>query len=199
MIDITSDAIINYHQLVHAGEMLSFPDADPLWAAIKDNHFYNVSLWDEEDLARRVDVADAEIAQNKRRIDGFNQKRNDAIERIDEICLVVLEQVTLKEDAWLNSETLGSIIDRLSIVSLKIFHMNIQATRNDVDQTHRDQSAEKCKCLVQQRDDLGSCFDVLLEAFTQGEAYYKIYRQFKMYNDPTMNPYLCGLIETSLI
>lgn len=192
MIDISSQAICSFHQAKLEKRDVDLPN-DPLWQAITDNHHFNCSLWDEEDKARRVDVSDAEIAQNKRHIDGFNQNRNDAIERIDEILLAVLNQVSLQENAWLNSETLGSMVDRLSIVSLKIHHMAINANREDATDEHRKTCNEKLERLKQQQADLGSSFDHLLRAFEAGEAYYKIYRQFKMYNDPKMNPYLSGL------
>ena len=91
-----------------------------LWQAVEDNHRCNCQLWDEEDLARRRSVPDAEIAANKRAIDGHNQKRNDAIERIDEQLLVLFSDVRQKPDARLSSETAGAMIDRLSILSLKV-------------------------------------------------------------------------------
>lgn len=192
MIDLSSQDICQYHDLKLAGENASRPN-DPLWQAIEDNHHFNCSLWGEEDLARRVDVSDSEIAKNKRAIDGFNQNRNDAIERIDEILLAVLTQVHLKAGAWLNSETLGSIVDRLSIVSLKIHHMGIQAAREDIDLALKESCTQKVSRLKEQRLDLASSFDHLLKGFEAGEAHYKIYRQFKMYNDPKLNPYLSGL------
>ena len=102
-----------------------------LWQLIEASHRCNNLLWDEEDQARRKDVPDSAIAANKRAIDGLNQKRNDAIERIDESLLAMLEGVARRSDARMNSETAGAMIDRLSILALKIFHMRLQTRRTD--------------------------------------------------------------------
>lgn len=163
---------------------------DGIWKFIELNHRFNNLLWDEEDLARRKNVPDSEIAANKRAIDGYNQKRNDAIENIDDLLLQRLAHLKPEASAWLNSETAGSIIDRLSIISLKIFHMRLQTLRNDVEQAHIDTCQQKLNKLTEQRTDLQHCLDTLLAAASHGQAYFKIYRQFKMYNDPTLNPCL---------
>lgn len=160
------------------------------WEFVKANHHFNLSLWDEEDLARRKDVPDAEIAANKRAIDGFNQKRNDAIERLDEILLSELATVVPADNCRLNSETAGSMIDRLSIMSLKIYHMHLQTEREDADAAHIAACAAKLGRLREQRADLAGCLDQLLDACRQGRERFKVYRQFKMYNDPTLNPCL---------
>jgi len=197
--DIDKNQIIEYHNLCY--EHLSWPSNGPnqydvkdIWYWIERNHSYNCRLWDEEDKARRIDVNDIDIAKNKRTIDLFNQKRNDAIERIDEKILDRLSNIQLEEGAWFNSETAGSIIDRLSIVSLKVLHMGIQADRLDIDIENKEQSKRKKNQLNMQREDLSSCLNHLLKTAEKGKSFYKIYRQFKMYNDPKMNPYLSGLI-----
>jgi hypothetical protein len=151
------------------------------------NHFFNSSLWDEEDLARRRNAPDSEIATNKRNIDQFNQKRNDAIERIDEIILTSLSD-TINESSRQNSETLGSMIDRLSIINLKIRAMVAQTIRTDVDGDHITQCTIKLKILNEQKSDLLDCYADLLDAIKKQKAHYKIYHQFKMYNDPKLNP-----------
>jgi hypothetical protein len=178
------------------------PADDGLWRWIQTNHRHNGSLWDEEDLARRTQVADAEIAANKRAIDRHNQARNDATERVDEILLVALGLVdaasactdapraTVPAAARLNSETAGSMIDRLSILALKVHAMRQQTGRADVDEAHREASRAKLERLLQQRDDLAGCLDALLADAAAGRAYFKVYRQFKMYNDPRFNPAL---------
>jgi len=176
--------------------------ADDVWTWIRTNHFFNRSLWDEEDLARRTQVTDAEIARNKRAIDRFNQARNDATERVDELLLIALGLVdpasartdaptsTVGSGARLNSETAGSMIDRLSIMALKVHAMRAQTERQDVDDTHRQSCTVKLQRLLQQRDDLAACLDALLAEALAGRAYFKVYRQFKMYNDPRLNPAL---------
>jgi hypothetical protein len=160
------------------------------WRSIAANHRCNRQLWDEEDQARRTDVADSAIAANKRAIDGHNQRRNDAIERIDEALLARLAGVTPRPDAWHNSETAGSMIDRLSILALKIHHMRAQAERTDATPEHVAACRDKLARLSLQRDDLARCLDTLLAHAAEGRAFWRVYRQFKMYNDPTLNPYL---------
>jgi hypothetical protein len=181
---------------------LANPAQVALWEAIGRNHFFNSKLWAEEDLARRTTVADADIALNKRAIDRYNQARNDATERVDELLLMALGLVdqasaqtdmpvsTVPEGARLNSETAGSIMDRMSIMALKIHAMAWQTKRTDVDDAHRSSSQIKLARLQQQRGDLGRCLDALLAEAQAGRAYFKVYRQFKMYNDPRFNPAL---------
>jgi len=173
-----------------------------LWHWIATNHFYNSSLWAEEDLARRTTVGADDIARNKRAIDRYNQARNDATERVDEILLTELGLVDAASaqtdapvskapaNARLNSETAGSIIDRMSIMALKIHAMRQQTLRTDVDDAHRQNSQVKLDRLLQQRADLGACLDALISDTQAGRAYFKVYRQFKMYNDPRFNPAL---------
>ena len=173
-----------------------------LWRWLQVNHRNNSLLWAEEDLARRTTVADAEIASNKRAIDGYNQARNDATERVDELLLLalgVVDEASARSDAALapaphgarlNSETAGSMIDRLSIMSLKLGAMQAQTLRTDVHEAHRAASRVKLARLQQQRADLAGCLDALLAETAAGTAYFKVYRQFKMYNDPQLNPQL---------
>jgi hypothetical protein len=187
-----SSDLVALHDRAHGSQPVLPPENDLLWAAIADNHRFNCALWAEEDLARRRNVPDAEIAKNKRAIDGFNQKRNDAIERIDELLLSLLADAPKRPEAKQSSETAGAMVDRLSILSLKIHHMRLQAERNDVDQAHRDTCNAKLARLVEQRQDLAACLDRLLREAARGEAFFKVYRQFKMYNDPKLNPAVYG-------
>jgi len=178
------------------------PPDDGLWRWVQANHRFNCRLWAEEDLARRTTVGAAEIAANKRAIDGFNQARNDATERVDELLLTALGLVdaasartdapvsTVPPGARLNSETAGSIADRMSIMALKVHAMRAQTGRSDVDAEHIESSRIKLARLAQQRADLGACLDALLADAQAGRAYFKVYRQFKMYNDPRFNPAL---------
>ena len=171
----------------------SLPADGPLadaWGWVLANHRFNCSLWDEEDLARRTQAADAEIAANKRNIDRFNQARNDAMERIDDALLRVVGDWPRRDDARLSSETAGAMVDRLSILALKIHHMGRQTVRTDVDDAHRASTGAKLEQLRRQRDDLAACLDRLLDDVAAGTGWFRIYRQFKMYNDPTLNPVL---------
>ena len=163
-----------------------------LWAPIEVNHRCNSLLWKEEDQARRRDVPETAIAANKRAIDSYNQIRNDAVERIDERLLAKLRNIERSPESRLNSETAGAMIDRLSILSLKIHHMRKQTRRQDVSEAHRKACGEKLARLRVQRTDLMQCLDELLTDALAGRAYFKVYRQFKMYNDPALNPYLHG-------
>ncbi len=198
------DIIALHTAAVEAGLPSTAPMADDVLGWARVNHFYNASLWAEEDLARRQMAQDAEIVANKRAIDRFNQARNDAIERIDEWLLSALGLVdassigsqaprsTQQPGARLNSETGGSMVDRMSIMALKIEAMRLQTERQDVDEAHRATCSERLARLRQQRDDLGACYDQLLADSLAGRAYFKVYRQFKMYNDPRLNPALVG-------
>ena len=187
---------------------MEFAEAD-VWRWVANNHRNNCLLWDEEDLARRTRATDADITANKRAIDGYNQARNDATERVDEFLLLslgLIDAATASSDqpiakvsgsARLNSETAGSIMDRMSIMSLKIKAMSAQTVRTDVDAAHRDASALKLQRLHEQRNDLGACLDKLLADSRAGTAYFKVYRQFKMYNDPRFNPVLVAEIAAA--
>jgi Protein of unknown function (DUF4254) len=194
--DVASAAICAFHdaEVGRAAASSDSPPADSrdVWAWIDSNHRFNRLLWDEEDRARRRDVADAEIAANKRRIDGYNQRRNDAIERIDETLLERLSAVVAAADAWHNSESAGSMVDRLSILSLKVFHMRSEATRAGASEEHRASCSDRLARLALQRADLARCLDTLLARAAEGRAYWRVYRQFKMYNDAALNPYLYG-------
>jgi hypothetical protein len=181
---LRSAEIIALHDAALGGATPPAAGASP----IEHNHWHNCRLWEQEDLARRRNVSDAEIAANKRAIDRYNQSRNDAIERIDEELLAALRDVPLQSAARLSSETAGAMIDRLSILALKIHHMRLQTERQDVGPDHIEACSAKLARLVEQRANLAGCLDRLLEEARRGESYFKVYRQFKMYNDPKLNP-----------
>ncbi len=155
-------------------------------------HEQNFRLWHQEDIARSHDVSDAELAEVKRSIDGFNQRRNDLIERMDDwvVQCLTTRGITALPEARLNTETPGSAIDRLSILSLRIYHMEEQANRADADEEHRAKAWERLRILHEQHHDLSQSLRELLDDLFARRKYLKVYRQFKMYNDPTMNPYL---------
>jgi hypothetical protein len=166
------------------------PASPVLGAAIGREHLTNVRLWHEEDEARRPDVDDEVIAGVKRRIDRLNQRRNDLIETIDEAMTSALEAAGVEPRAGsrLHSETPGAILDRLSILALKIYHMGEEAERTDAAADHRAVCAERAGILERQRGDLSGCLRVLLDELQAGLATFRTYRQFKMYNDPETNP-----------
>jgi hypothetical protein len=171
-------------------------------------HEQNFRLWHQEDIARSTSVTDAELAGVKRAIDKLNQQRNDLIERLDDFLLAQLaaakgtgpicrngpEGASHKSDLSpplpLNTETPGSAIDRLSILALRLFHMAEQAARRDATPEHIAKAKGRLEILAEQRRDLSNSLAELLADIFAGRKRLKVYRQFKMYNDPTMNPYL---------
>ena len=155
-------------------------------------HIYNFELWHQEDIARSRDVADAQIAEVKRRIDKFNQQRNDAIEKLDDaISLMLAEaQVVPKPNARQNTETPGSAIDRLSIMALRLYHYEEQIELSDVDVSHLDRVGQRIQMCREQQRDLSQGLRELLADIFAGEKRHKTYRQMKMYNDATLNPFL---------
>ena len=165
---------------------------DPLYQLVSEQHHTNFELWHEEDKARDPDASDAKIATVKRSIDRLNQKRNDEIEKIDEALLDELGQrsVRIMVDARLNSETPGSMIDRLSISALKIYHMDEETKRVDASSEHQKNCEAKLMLLQEQRRDLGKCLMEFLEDLVFGRKTLKVYRQMKMYNDSSLNPVL---------
>jgi len=157
-----------------------------LASIILAQHFSNFKLWALEDEARRDDVDDAYIAGIKRQIDPWNQGRNDLMERIDQVVLEhFIDSDTSK--AALHSETAGMIVDRLSILSLKIRNMGVYAARED-DPPLKQECLDKQARLKVQRTDLLTCLEVLVDEFRQAKRYFKAYKQFKAYNDPRLNP-----------
>lgn len=189
---IAKDALLALHDEALATWYRDKPDevasGAELRALVLAQHFCNFSLWNHEDEARRRDVADSHIADTKRAIDTWNQKRNDLIERLDVFLLEELKDADITR-ARQNSETAGSMVDRCSILALKIHHMGVNAARVD-DLEVAVQSAGKLKVLRQQRDDLASCLQELIDDFRAGRRFFKLYRQYKAYNDPRLNPAL---------
>ena len=156
-------------------------------------HRANFDLWHLEDQARDPDAMDSTIAHVKRSIDGANQRRNDTVERIDTALLAALAEHGLPaEQAPLHSETPGMMLDRLSILALKIFHTAEQAGRADVDSAHLRNSRQRLAILEEQSADLAACLSTLWPQITRGERRFRLYRQMKMYNDPQLNPVLYG-------
>jgi hypothetical protein len=153
---------------------------------------FNYLLWHEEDIARSPNVGDERVAAVKRAIDGYNQKRNDGIEALDNYLLGELSrrQIVPQPDARQNTETPGSAIDRLSILALRRYHMQEQADRGDASEEHRGRARDRLKILAEQHHDLSHGLAELLNDIFAGRKRLKVYFQFKMYNDPTMNPYL---------
>ncbi|MBN2139430.1 MAG: DUF4254 domain-containing protein [Desulfovibrionaceae bacterium] len=166
---------------------------DQLKELVLRQHWTNFSLWHVEDRARRRDVGPEVIAECKYAIDGLNQRRNDLIEKVD-ACLVALMAPLIPQGAGpgFNTETLGQALDRLSILQLKLFHMLEQTRRKGVGREHVAACLRKHAILDEQRRDLSQGVLDLVSEYRQGLKRPKVYYQFKMYNDPALNPELYG-------
>jgi len=146
--------------------------------------------WHYEDIIRLPDIDPVKALVLKRKIDASNQDRTDMVEYIDSYFLKKFKDVVVKEGAKINSETPAWAIDRLSILALKIYHMNEEATRENATKVHRAKCQMKLNVLLEQRVDLSTAIDDLLHDFAEGEKYVKVYKQMKMYNDADTNPML---------
>lgn len=190
-------AVAAWHEAEPEGVAVAFANpAEQLEKLVLAQHLMNFRLWHTEDVARRKDVDAAVIADCKYRIDVLNQKRTDAFEAVDACLVARLERLIppLKqgERARHNTESLGMAVDRMSILALKIFHMAEQAAREDADENHRQTCAGKLAVLEEQRGDLEQAIFDLIADFCSGVKRPKAYYQFKMYNDPALNPQLYG-------
>lgn len=148
--------------------------------------------WHYEDIIRDKNIDPVDALKLKRQIDASNQDRTDTVEFIDSYFLEKFKDVEPKEDATINSESPAWAIDRLSILALKIYHMNEEANREDASQEHKLKCDAKLKVLLEQRVDLSTAINQLLEDIANGDKYMKVYRQMKMYNDDELNPVLRG-------
>jgi hypothetical protein len=155
---------------------------------VAENHLRNFLLWHEEDIARRDDLGAARVMQAKRAIDGYNQQRNNFIEEMDKALVAGLNPAA--SGVPKNSETPGMMIDRLSILALKEYHMREETERKDVDEKHIASCSEKLARITLQRGDLVNCLAELLAEVEAGTRSFSVYYQFKMYNDPALNPQL---------
>ncbi len=181
---IQTDCVANWHQTAPEVKQTDF------MGLVEKQHLQNYLLWHEEDKARDPKADDKQIAQVKRNIDQLNQRRNDLIEAVDSRIyeLLIENEIVMDPGSQMNSETPGNIIDRCSIMALKIYHMAEQTRRQDVDKQHIDSTKEKVLRLTEQRDDLSDCLFDLYEDISNGKRHFKVYHQYKMYNDPTLNP-----------
>ena len=159
---------------------------DLLMKVALSHHRANFDLWHEEDKARDPSATDASIAAVKHAIDTLNQRRNDLVENLDRMLLA--EAGPQAASAPLHSESPGLIIDRLSILALKIYHTAEESHRASATDAHRQKNAERLTLLEEQRNDLAACLDALWKQVLAGQRRFKLYRQMKMYNDPELNP-----------
>jgi hypothetical protein len=165
--------------------------AEDFLALVRRQHASNFLLWHTEDEARRPGATNADLARVKRTIDSTNQLRNDLAEQCDQFLLDQLGE-QLREAAELHSETPGMMMDRLSILALRIFHTKEEIKRTDAPPGHWERNQQRLEILRIQRTDLSHCLDRLWQQILAGERRFKLYRQLKMYNDPTLNPSVYG-------
>lgn len=148
--------------------------------------------WHYEDIIRDPDIDPVAALDLKRKIDASNQDRTDLVEYIDSYFLNKYQSVQVKENATINTESPAWALDRLSILALKIYHMQEEANRTDASEEHTKKCSEKLAVLLEQRKDLSTAIDQLLNDIEAGNKYMKVYKQMKMYNDEELNPVLRG-------
>ncbi len=182
---LQNDSTRRWHQV----EGLPISEDDPFLFTVARQHAANFELWHTEDQARLPNASDAQIAAVKRAIDKINQRRNDLAEACDHFLLEILAAHQLPAPASpLHSESPGLMIDRLSILSLKIFHTAEQIDRKDAPSGHIERNRQRLAVLAEQQTDLVACFDRVWSQILARALRFKVYRQLKMYNDPDLNP-----------
>lgn len=184
-------AIDDYHVHDQIDQPIENPyDSNSLEHLLYLKCWIDTAQWHMEDVVRNPEIAPEEGLYWKRRIDKQNQVRTDTVEYIDSYYLQKFADVKANEGAKINSESPAWAIDRLSILALKIYHMEQETLRTDVDASHIASCQEKLNVLLEQRKDLSASIDELLEDIASGRKYMKVYKQMKMYNDPSLNPVL---------
>jgi len=184
-------AIDDYHVHDQIDHPINNPyDSNSLEHLLYLKCWIDTAQWHMEDVVRNPEIDPKDGLYWKRRIDKQNQVRTDTVEYIDSYYLQKFSTVKANDGAKINSESPAWAIDRLSILALKIYHMLQETLRTDVDNDHIKTCQEKLNVLIEQRNDLSSSIDELLEDIEAGRKYMKVYKQMKMYNDPSLNPVL---------
>ena len=189
--DIFSKSVEDYH----INDDIDFPINNPyekgsLEQLLYAKNWIDTVQWHLEDIIRDENIDPVDALKLKRRIDASNQQRTDLVEYIDSWFLQKYQNITPKPDAKINTETVAWAIDRLSILVLKVYHMNQEATRESASDEHRAKCTEKLNVLLEQKNDLSQGIDFLLEEIEKGNVKMKTYKQMKMYNDESLNPVL---------
>ncbi|MDE6711170.1 MAG: DUF4254 domain-containing protein [Alistipes sp.] len=186
-------AIADYHRFDDVDHPIENPyEKGSLDHLLYHKNWIDTVQWHLEDIIRNPEIDPREALAIKRRIDRSNQERTDMVEYVDDYLLEKYESVTPAPDARLNPETPAWAVDRLSILALKIYHMEQETRRTDVDDAHRDACRRKLEVLRTQQADLSQAIEELIEDIEAGRKYMKTYKQMKMYNDPALNPVLYG-------
>lgn len=184
-------AINDYHVKDNVDTQINNPyDRDSIENRLYLKCWIDTVQWHLEDIIRDPHIDPVEALNLKRRIDRSNQDRTDLVEQIDSYFRMIYNDVKPLADATINTESPAWAVDRLSILALKIYHMKEQVDRCDASDEHIDKCQKKLNVLLEQQVDLGTAIDQLLDDIKAGRKYMKVYRQMKMYNDPSTNPIL---------
>jgi hypothetical protein len=188
---IFEESIRDYHKYDNVDQPISNPyPNDKIEHLLYLKNWIDTVQWHFEDIIRDPQIDPVEALKLKRRIDASNQERTDMVEYIDSYFLQKYKEVHVKENAKINSESPAWAIDRLSILALKIYHMQEEANRAEASAEHRAKCQEKLNVLLEQKKDLTTAIDDLLNDIANGDKYMKVYKQMKMYNDEELNPVL---------
>ena len=188
---VFEESIYRYHVMDSVDTPINNPyHKDKLEHLLYLKNWIDNVQWHLEDIIRNPAIEPKEALAIKRRIDSSNQERTDVVEYIDSYFLDKYKDVAPQPGASINTESPAWAIDRLSILALKIFHMDIEANRLDATEEHKITCGQKLGTLLEQRNDLSRALDELIRDIEQGKKYMKVYKQMKMYNDPSLNPVL---------
>lgn len=186
-------AINDYHVKDDVDTVINNPyDRDSIENRLYLKCWIDTVQWHLEDIIRDPHIDPLEALKLKRRIDRSNQDRTDLVEQIDSYFRMKYNDVKILPNATINTESPAWAVDRLSILALKIYHMKEQAERNDASAEHKEKCQKKLDVLLEQQVDLSTAIDQLLDDIKNGRKYMKVYKQMKMYNDPSTNPVLYG-------
>jgi hypothetical protein len=189
--EIFNRSILDYHRTDDVDTQIGNPyQAGSFEALLYHKNWIDTIQWHLEDIIRNPEIDPKEALTIKRRIDKSNQDRTDMVERIDDFFLEQFRHVTPKLTARMNSETPAWLLDRMSILMLKIYHMKEQTERKDASTEHIAKCTTKLNVLNEQKADMKAAFDELVEDIGNGNRKFKVYRQMKMYNDTSLNPVL---------
>lgn len=188
---VFEQSIVDYHKHDHVDQPIANPyPKEQFEHLLYLKNWIDTVQWHFEDIIRDPQIDPVAALTLKRRIDASNQERTDMVEYIDSYFLQKYSGVVVKENAKINSESPAWAFDRLSILALKIYHMQEEATRAEASPEHRANCQTKLNVLLEQRSDLSTAIDDLLHDIEQGEKFMKVYKQMKMYNDEELNPVL---------
>jgi hypothetical protein len=183
-------SITDYHKNDHVDTPIENPYTENFESLLYAKNWIDTVQWHLEDIIRLPNIDPIEGIQIKRRIDKSNQDRTDMVEKIDDYFLFYFQHVVPQPGTRINSETPAWLIDRMSILMLKIYHMQEQVDRKDASAEHIEKCQQKLNILLEQREDMRLAFDELIEDIGKGTRRFKVYRQMKMYNDASLNPML---------